>query len=209
MNRILFVFMFSSIFGFGQVNAITEDGYQIQIFDDGTWKYLDTTLNEKRFIKENDTLFKVSKQSRTSVKSKIVDVQIKLDTEDWIFIPSSEMEDSEFSFNNKFAELYAVMITENVQIPIENLRNIALINARDFVDNLKIIKEEYRKVNDTKVLYLSFEGEVEKMKLIYNNYYYSGEDGVVQFITYAEKDVAKAENQKIFDLLNGFTKATD
>lgn len=209
MKKFLILFFCLPFLGISQVNAITEDGYQIQIFDDGTWKYLDTTLNEKRFIKENDTLFKVPAKSKMTLSSKIVDVQFQLNSEDWFYMSSPENEDSEFFLNNKSAEIYSIVISEDVQIPIKNLRNIALINARDTVENLIIIEEEYRNVNNAKVLYLSFEGEIEKLPVRYYNYYYSGEDGVVQFITYARKDVAITEQNSMFDLLNGFAKITD
>lgn len=206
MKHLLPILFFIPCFVTAQINAVTEEGYQIQVFDDGTWKYVDTTLNEKRFIKENKSVFQVPKNSKYNVSSKVVDVKIMLDEDEWYFIPTPKSDVSEFSFNNKNEEIYGIVISEKAQIPLENLRNIALINARDNVENLRVIEEEYRFVNDVKVLYISFEGEVESLPLVYNNYYYSGEDGVVQFVTYAQKEIALNNKELMFDLLNGFTK---
>lgn len=206
MKHLLPILFFIPCFVTAQINAVTEEGYQIQVFDDGTWKYVDTTLNEKRFIKENKSVFQVPKNSKYNVSSKVVDVKIMLDEDEWYFIPTPKSDVSEFSFNNKNEEIYGIVISEKAQIPLENLRNIALINARDNVENLRVIEEEYRFVNDVKVLYISFEGEVESLPLVYNNYYYSGEDGVVQFVTYAQKEIALKNKELMFDLLNGFTK---
>ena len=209
MKYFFFLIICLPLFSYGQIDAVTEDGYQVQLFEDGTWKYLDITLNEKRFIKENDTLFKAPNTSKVSVNSDIVDIQVKLNTIDWSYAQSPNTEDSEFSFSNNYHDIYGLMIAEKSKIPIENLRNIAIINARDNVKGLKIIQEEYRNVNNVKVLYVCFEGEVEKLSLRYNNYYYSGDDGVVQLITFAEKQVAIANEQNIFKLLNGFVKVQD
>lgn len=206
MKHLLPILFFIPCFVTAQINAVTEEGYQIQVFDDGTWKYVDTTLNEKRFIKENKSVFQVPKNSKYNVSSKVVDVKIMLDEDEWYFIPTPKSDVSEFSFNNKNEEIYGIVISEKAQIPLENLRNIALINARDNVENLRVIEEEYRFVNDVKVLYISFEGKVESLPLVYNNYYYSGEDGVVQFVTYAQKEIALNNKELMFDLLNGFTK---
>lgn len=206
MNRLVFLFFCIPLFGIAQINAVTEDGYQIQVFDDRTWKYVDTTLNEKRFIKQNDSVFKVPQNSKFNISSNVVDINIMLDDDDWYHVPSSESDVTEYSFNNKNAEIYGLVISEKAMIPLENLRNIAIINARDNVENLKVIKEEFRIVNNLKVLYLCFEGEVERLPLRYNNYYYSGEDGIVQFITYARKDIAIDNADRIFNLLNGVTK---
>lgn len=205
MRHILLVIFCFPFFVMSQINAVTEDGYQIQVFEDGTWKYVDTTLNEKLFIKKNDSVFKVPKNSTLNVSSKILDANIMINEDDWYFIPSASEDITEFSFNNKKVEIYGLLISEKASIPLENLRNIAIINARDYIENLKLIEEEYRFVNDLKVLYMCFEGEVEKMQLRYNNYYYSGEDGIVQFITYARKDIAISNAHKMFNLLNGFT----
>lgn len=205
MRHILLVIFCFPFFVMSQINAVTEDGYQIQVFEDGTWKYVDTTLNEKLFIKKNDSIFKVPKNSTLNVSSKILDANIMINEDDWYFIPSASEDITEFSFNNKKVEIYGLLISEKASIPLENLRNIAIINARDYIENLKLIEEEYRFVNDLKVLYMCFEGEVEKMQLRYNNYYYSGEDGIVQFITYARKDIAISNAHKMFNLLNGFT----
>lgn len=206
MKYSIYLFILFPLLVLGQINAVTEDGYQIQVFEDGTWKYVDSTLNEKRFIKENDSLFKVPQNSTLNISSQVLDIHFMLDDKEWYYIPSPTSDVSEYSFNNKTAEIYGLVISEKASIPLENLRNIALINARDNVENLKVIKEEFRTVNDLKVLYLCFEGEVEKLSLRYNNYYYSGEDGIVQFITYAQKDIAIDHTDRIFNLLNGFTK---
>jgi hypothetical protein len=44
------------------------------------------------------------------------------------------------------------------------------------------------------------------MAVVYNGYYYSGEDGIVQFLTFTGKSLFGEYEKDFYNLLNGFVK---
>ena len=98
-----------------------------------------------------------------------------------------------------------MMITEKVEIPIESFKSIALENGRSVAPDLKIIKEEYRNVNGLTVLMLQMNGSIQGIKVSYFGYYYSNENGSVQFITYTAQNLLKDYMPDCENLLNGFS----
>ena len=47
------IFLFFNSFCFSQIKAVTETGDEVILFEDGTWKYADTTKTEKEEININ------------------------------------------------------------------------------------------------------------------------------------------------------------
>ena len=79
-------------------------------------------------------------------------------------------------------------------------------NARKGATGVSVEKQEYRMVNGLKVLCLKMNLTIQGVDFIYYGYYYSNENGTVQFITAtsAKKfDEYKEESEK---LLNGLVK---
>jgi hypothetical protein len=105
---------------------------------------------------------------------------------------------------------YGILISEPAPTTFGTMRDAALKNAQKAAGDLKVVKEEFRKVNGHKVLFLEFTGFISGINFTYLNYYYTSDFGTVQFMTYGvtgmlEKD--KQEKEDMQDLLNGLSVA--
>ncbi|MCC7520261.1 MAG: hypothetical protein IT220_01380, partial [Flavobacteriaceae bacterium] len=103
-------------------------------------------------------------------------------------------------------DLYGMIISEKVEIPLETLRSIAIENGKSVAPDLKIMKEEYRTVNGLKLLLLQMNGTMQGIKFSYYGYYYSNTNGTVQFITYTSQNLLNSYIPEIEKLLNGIVE---
>jgi len=103
----------------------------------------------------------------------------------WSFQKATDNLVAENQFQLRNSDLYGIIIIEQVEIPLETLKAIAVENGKVAAPDLKIVKEEYRTVNGIKVLLFQMNGTTQGIKFSYYGYYYSNENGSVQFITYA------------------------
>lgn len=189
-----------------QVKAITETGEEVFLYDDGTWKYVDnnSTLNSE--IAVNDTKFIKDKNSSFLVKSKKLNFGIWINPKEWSFTKGTDSDAFEFQFVLKGEDLYAMLITEKMQIPLESLKGIALENAKNVAPDTKIIKEEYRTVNGIQLLMMQMTGTIQGMRFVYYGYYYSNQNGTVQLLAYTGENLLKNYVDEIELFLNGFVE---
>ena len=89
-------------------------------------------------------------------------------------------------------------------MPLENLKKIALDNAKKASRDIKITGEERRTINGTELLYMKMEGTIEGAQLIFQGYYYTGRQGMVQVITWTGRNLIDEYRADFEDFLNGF-----
>jgi len=106
----------------------------------------------------------------------------------------------------KEGDLYAMLISEKMEIPMETLKIIAFDNAKSAAPNMKITKEEYRMVNGVKVLMMQMEGTIQGMEITYSGYYYSNENGTIQLLTYTSQKLFDSLKGEIEKMMNGFVE---
>jgi hypothetical protein len=195
------------VFSKAQINAVTETGDEVILFDDGTWKYVDGNsekdiseipLNSKEFIKDNQATF--------LVKSTRVDIGVYIDPKSWSFEKGTDQDEYEFSFQKKGEDLYAMIITEKMMIPIETLKSIALENARSVAPDIRATKEEFRNVNGIKVFMMQMEGTIQGIEFVYFGYYYSNSSGTIQLLSYTGKKLFDQYKDDAESLLNGLVE---
>jgi hypothetical protein len=189
-----------------QQKAVTENGVEVVLFDDGTWKYQnedESTVNE---VKTNPNKLKKSEEATFLLKSNNLNVGFWLNPKLWSFKKQTVNEAAEYELSLKSGDLYAMVITEKVEIPLETLKSLALENGQKVAPDLKIVKEEYRNVNGLKVLLLEMSGTTKGIKFSYYGYYYSNTNGTVQFITYTSTKLLNSYKSKIDALLNGLVE---
>ena len=208
MKRIvlLYVFLAVAISTQAQINAITESGDQVVLYSDGTWKYVEESQEEEEEIPENPKKFKKDKDATFLVKSKNVNVGVWINPKTWIFEKGTDKDDYEFQFQKKGEDLYAMLLTEKISIPIENLAEIAIENAKEVSPDLKVMKKEYRNVNGVKVLMMKMKGTIQGVKFVYYGYYYSNSEGSIQFLTFTGEKLMKEYKKDIERFLNGFVE---
>lgn len=204
-SLVLFSFLSISLIQ-AQQKAITEIGDEVILYNDGTWIYQNIDQASENEIPINPEKFEKDEKSTFLLKSNNLNVGFWLNPKLWSFSKALESPDFEYQLQLREGDLYGLVITEQVEIPLKLLKKIALDNAREAAPDVKIIKEEYRTVNDLKVLQLQFSGTMQGLKFSYYGHYFSNENESVQFITYTSPKLLEKYKPEIEKLLNGLVE---
>lgn len=188
-----------------QIKGVTETGEEVILFEDGSWRYANEEEAIAKEIPTNPEKFEKPEEASFLLKSKKLEVGIWLNPKEWSFKQATDNEEAEYELQLKGEDLYGLILTEKVEIPLENLKNIALQNGRAVAPDLRVVKEEYRNVNGLKVLHLQLNGTTQGIKFTYYGYYYSGPNGTVQFITYTGQNLLEQFLPQCEELLNGLS----
>lgn len=189
-----------------QINAVTENGDEVLLFEDGKWKYLKEEIVEQVIIPVNKTKFFKGEKSTFLVKSKKLNIGIWINPKSWSFTKGTENDAFEFQFQKKGDDLYAMLITEKMQIPIETLKGIAVENAKSVAPDIEVINEEYRMVNGIKVFMMQMSGTIKGMRFTYYGYYYSNDNGTIQLLTYTGESLFPNYLNDIEEFVNGLVE---
>jgi hypothetical protein len=184
--------------------AITDTGEQVILNSDGTWVYADKTGKKpEQKIETNKASFQTPKGSNFLLKSSRNNSAYWINPEKWTFKKTKENASAEYSFQLKGKDLYAMAITEGIEIPLDTFAEIAVSNARDAASNATLARKEYRVVNGKKVIYLEINGTIKGIDFSYLGYYYSNAAGSTQFVTYTSTKALDKYRSEMIDFLNG------
>ena len=128
--------------------------------------------------------------------------RLSYDPTRWTQEPSTDR--TKMTFQHADGDGYALVIRERLQMSLDALKEIALNNAMQAAPDAKIVFEEPRVVNGTKVLCLVIEGTTSGIAFTYYGYYYSGKSGIVQIVTYTGQNLFEEYKPDFEDFLNGF-----
>ncbi|MBD3360737.1 hypothetical protein GF366_02970 [Candidatus Peregrinibacteria bacterium] len=128
---------------------------------------------------------------------------ISFDNSKWTYEKGAIEDEFEYFFEHKDGDVYAMIIAERLAIPFESLKTMALENMKIAAPNAKVTFEETREVNGAEVLVLQMEGTITGIDVKYYGYYYSGEVGTIQFLTYTSKNLFSEYEEELTELLNG------
>ena len=197
--------MLITTISYADQKAITDTGEEIFIYSDGTWKYINNVKHKSDEIQINKNVFNKPDDSSFLVKSKKNKSAFWVNTKKWSFSKNkSHDEDKEYDFQLKGKDLYGTAITEEIEVPLETLTDIALSNAEKGTgSDIKILKKEYRKVNGKKVIHMEMTGTMQGIKFTYLGYYYSDTYGTTQFIVFTAANLVDKYRSEIDRLLNG------
>ncbi|MEO6316249.1 MAG: hypothetical protein ABIU63_14650 [Chitinophagaceae bacterium] len=203
---ILFFFLLCLLAARAQQRAVTGNGDEVILNQDGTWKYVNDSLaGGQTTIDTSKQTFSRQPAATFLVKSSKVDVGIYLDPKKWSFEKKAGQA-AEFEFSSKTKDLYGMFISEKIEIPMATLKLAALKNAGEAAPDIHITKEEYRYVNNMLVLLLKMDGTISGIKFTYWGYYYSSPKGTVQLLTYTSANLVEEYKNDIETFLNGFTR---
>lgn len=171
------------------------------------WKY--KTPKQKSNISVNSKKFYKSNSSDFLLKSKKINIGFWIDKKKWSIKKINKGNSTEFQLKRNGKYLYALIFTvytkKNI-LPIQYVREIVLKSMTNFTSNLKIIKEEYRTVNNIKVLFMQINGISENVKFSYYGYCYCGKKGIVQFMTYTTQILMRYYKKDCEEILNGIVR---
>ena len=199
-----------------QTKAVTEKGDTIFVYDNGTWSYeleeIDDSFNDLDFLKlplSIDTLTEGKKypsSAKSEVRSKENGFVVRYDDKKWKRVPPGNLNaEADFAFENKFVEIWCVVIAEESSFSPDNLFRIAKMTMEKNLDaRTQILKTELVTVNGNKVLRGVVKADVSGISFVFDSYYYSNELGSVQFTTWTSENLWKKYESEIAELLNGF-----
>ena len=208
MKKILISFMLLALVSkssVAQLQAVTDKGDQVLLYEDGTWKYASDVVEDENEIPVSKILFTKNVRSNFEVKSTKVKAGIFINPKVWSYKKNTSGDAHEYTFQCKEKDIYGMMITEKIDVPIESLKKLALSNAKEAAPDTKIITEEYRMVNGKKIFFMQLNGSIDGIKFTYLGYYYSSEGGTIQFVAYTTQNLLNEFKSEMFDLLNGLT----
>lgn len=183
--------------------AVTDTGEQVILNGDGTWIYADKAQKTDQEIEVNNAKFEKPQASTFLLKSKRNKSSFWIDSSKWSFKKPDHDAVIEYQFQLKGKDLYAMAITEGVEIPVDSLADIALTNAQGAAPDAKVVKKEYRTVNGKKVIYMEMKGTIKGINFTYLGYYYASSAGATQFIAYTATSAVTRYSSEIIELLNG------
>jgi hypothetical protein len=111
--------------------------------------------------------------------------------------------DAEHEFEHINGDAHAVVLYSKSELTIENLKELALANARSAATNAKSVFEEERIVNGIKLLCLQIEGSINTTPFTYFGYYYTGRNGTLQVIAFTRQNLFAEYKSDFEELLNG------
>ena len=192
-----------------QQRALTEDGKEVVLFDNGTWKFvnesdakaLETTIT-------NNNLFEKSRNASFLMKSKKVDVGVYFDPKKWKLATQNISPHVEYFFaeRNSNDGYFGFMITEKVQIAtLKNLKDLIIENVNRNVDYFRLKESEYRTVNGVKVLYIRYAANTKGMDFEYAGNYSINSDGYAGVVGFASQKVFEQSFGAVQELINGIS----
>ena len=174
--------------------ARTDDGREVVLREDGTWSY----INE------------APKGAINREKGSVLQYTGKRGTFGIFLTPNvwkqggPAHDAAEATFVHKDGDAFVMIIAERIMVPLDTLKKAALENARAVDENAAIVQEEKRKVNGTEILCLAINAKPEGIPVTYYGYYYSGEAGSIQVISYTGQNIFAELKPELDKFLNGF-----
>ena len=200
--RYFFFYILISSTAYSQISAVTENGDEVFLYDDNTWIYKNENLSNKSLSSISYPIYNYDKNSTFLVKSNKIKMGVYIDPKKWSFNKSLS-DEYEYEFELKNEELFAMMINEKIEMPLENLKELAFYNFSFAADDARIVNQEFRSVNDLLILMLHMEGTIEGLSVFYYGYYFSNDKGTTQFVTYSTTNLFDSYKSEIEKFLNG------
>ncbi len=209
MSRLKFLFVVFGIFPLlvhSQIKALTEEGKEVILYNNGTWKFIDRDSKSVNEIQTNKTIYTKKSNQSFLVRSKIIDIGVHINPQEWIFNSEAGSSAKEYGFTTKDQTAFAFLITEKLDVELSDLRQVALFNAKKAGPDLVETYADYRMVNGRKLLCLKFECTVQNIPFSYMGYYYAENGGTAQLIVGTTQKQFKQMEPKIEDFLNGLVQ---
>ena len=192
-----------------QQRALTEDGKEVVLFDNGTWKFVnESDAKALETIVTNNNLFEKPKTASFVMKSKKLDVGVYFDPKKWKLATQNISPHVEYFFTDRgnTEGLFGFMMTEKVQIAtLKNLKELIIENVKRNVDFFRLKESEYRTVNGMKVLYIRYAANTKGMDFEYAGYYYINSDGYAGVVGFSSQKMFESNFDAIQELINGIS----
>ena len=206
---ILSIFLTNS-FVFSQTKGLTDDGKEVVLFDNGTWKFVnESDAKTLETITTNDFLFKKSKDAGFLMRSKKLDMGIYYNPSKWKISSEKISPYVEYMFRSvENDQLFGMMITEKIQMPtLKNLKDILIMNVQRSADYFRLKESEYRTVNGLKVLYMRYMANSKGLDFEYIANYYINDSGYCGIVSFSAQSSFEKNLPQMEELINGISIA--
>ncbi len=180
--------------------AKTADGKEVILRADGTWAYAELPKQDKPVAGE----FKKDKKSELTYTGKRKRFTLSLVPDAWEQLEKSGSPAAEVGFKHAEGDIYAIVVAERVEVPLDALKKAVVGNMRAVDKEAKILLDEKRTVNGKPMLCLTVEASVKEVPLTYHVYLYSGDEGSIQLLTWTGRKLFKESKADMEAFLNGF-----
>lgn len=208
MKKLVTLAIFCANIGvFSQIKALTEDGKEVILFENSTWRFVNESDSlAMETIGKNEGIFEKSKNSTFLLKSKRLDVGIYINPKKWKVSNKADSPYVEYVFSGTNIDNLTAgfLLTEKVQISsLKNLKDLILTNVQKNADYFRLKTSEYRTVNGLKVLYLRYIANVKGMDFEYAAQYYMDNEGYTGIGGFSPQKNFDSNSEQIQELLNG------
>ena len=205
---LLFTVSFSAIYFAQTFQAVTDEGKEVILFADKTWKFVnesdeailnDLPENEDKFLKERSSTF--------LVKSKKINTGLYIDPKKWQIKTVDDSPLVDYQFAEKSGNGYGLFGSEKSNIANYTIYKDILINTlQKKVSFFKLLRSEIRTVNDKKVLFLRYKVNIQNLDFEYVGYYMITEQGLSQVVCYSSDKMFEEFLPGFMQFLNGFVE---
>ncbi len=194
--------------------AITENGDSVYLFDNGMWSYdLERPeggleefemYSEFSIIDSTNTVYTEPKSKQKKLDKTKQAYSIAFDNKIWKRVPVSTINDeADYTLISKDEEMYGMIIYEKVEIGLNAIMNIAMSNVKDNLNvNPDIIHSDYVMVNGKQMIHATYKVNIQDLKFVFDSFYYSGEEGTVQFTAWTFANIYKQKQAGMLKLLS-------
>jgi len=130
-------------------------------------------------------------------------ISLRYDPDRWR--PAAPENKGQLALLHSSGEAHALVIAERIAVSRGSVEDVALANAQSADPRAKIVYRQQRRINGADVRFVKIEAEVNEVPMVYWGYFYGGEYGTVQVVTYTEKDLLPKYEKEFLELLEGFT----
>jgi hypothetical protein len=197
-----------------QIKAKTEDGKDVILYPNGTWQFVKTEepppppasgkTQPPPAQAPPATPGMTPAGAKKVVTGKRGTYELRYDETKWKVAQIKFNPAAEFCFIHTAGDAYAMIIDETMQMPLDMLKTMAWENVKKTVPDVHITDEGKKTINNNEVLYMKMEGTSQMKPVTYLGYYYTGNGGTIQLITYAAQDILTKIETDMVDFLNGF-----
>lgn len=179
------------------IQATTDDGRTVLLSPDGTWVYKpDTTATPAAKPAPPKDVIGGQLEGGNGSYS------VRYDETTWHIIDN--LNDSmEYALQHKSGNVIAMLIYENLSVPLDTLKKAVLKNATNAAPDLKLLNEKRITKNGKQIMVLKYRGTVDGNSFTYYGYYTSGDWGTLQFTVYSPTSVYNQNEGDMFALLDG------
>lgn len=193
-----------------QIKALTEDGKEIILFDNKTWKFVNES-DEKTLaeIKNNDKVFEKSKDATFLMKSKKMNSGIYFNPKKWKIVNGGLTSPFiEYVFNNvSDSNLFAILGSENAPVQtLKNIKDLVIASVQRNTDYFRLKESEYRTINNIKVLYMNYVANAKGIDFEYIGNYYLNSEGYSSVTAYTFGNKYEENKIELENFINGITK---